>query len=188
MTEEDAVVLTRYVKALCPQQKFDEYTPDAWHDVLGDLPLGTAREAAAAVARRQPFVSPSEIRDEIRKRRDNQAADLQGPGLAAEVPDADPDDVVAYLAAVRAQRTRAAEGQILRRRPIAELVARIGRATPDAAGGEPSPVRRAGPLGRECPTCTAPIGRACRTDRDRERAPHEARTARAHLRITEETA
>lgn len=54
-------MLTRYVKALCPQQAIDSYTPIAWHDVIGELSLTEARTAAAAVASRQPFVAPSEI-------------------------------------------------------------------------------------------------------------------------------
>jgi hypothetical protein len=171
MNPNETVILARYVKALCPQQKFDEYTPDAWHDVLADYALADARPAAAAVARRQPFVSPSEIIDEIRKQRDNRAADYQGPGLTAEIPDADPDDIPAYLAAIRGQRTRAANGLPMRRRPVAELVAGIGRQVPQ----EVEAVKRPGPLGNECPNCRAAIGRPCRTPGGVERAPHTAR-------------
>ena len=58
MTHAETVLLTRYVKACCPQQAIDEYTPDAWHDLLGDLALADCRAAAAAVAKRQPFVAP----------------------------------------------------------------------------------------------------------------------------------
>jgi hypothetical protein len=61
MTPRETVILTRYVKALCPQQAIDEYTPNAWHDLLGDLSAVECRAAAIAVARRQPFVAPSEI-------------------------------------------------------------------------------------------------------------------------------
>lgn len=174
MTPNETVMLARYVKALCPQQKFDEYTPDAWHDVLADYALADARPAAAAVARRQPFVSPSEIIDEIRKQRDHRAADYQGPGLTAEIPDADPDNIPAYLAAIRNQRVRAANGLPTRRRPIAELVANVGRAIPP----EVAEVKRPGPLGIECGKCGAAIGRPCRTPGGSERAPHAARTNR----------
>ncbi|MFF8100105.1 hypothetical protein ACF07S_10070 [Streptomyces sp. NPDC016640] len=174
MTPDETVMLARYVRALCPQQKFDEYTPDAWHDVLADYALPNARAAAAAVARKQPFVSPAEIIAEIRRTRDDRAADIQGPGLPAEVPDADPDDVQAYLAALRGQRTRAADGQVMRRRPVAELLAGVGREIPT----EVAAVKRPGPLGIECPACGAPIGRPCRMDNGRERAPHSARSGR----------
>lgn len=174
MTPDETVILARYVRALCPQQKFDEYTPDAWHDVLADYALADARPAAAAVARRQPFVSPSEIIDEIRKQRDNRAADYQGPGLTAEIPDADPDNIPAYLAAIRNQRVRAANGLPTRRRPIAELVASIGRQVPP----EVAAVKRPGPLGIECSKCGAAIGRPCRTPGGSERAPHAIRVGR----------
>lgn len=171
MNPSETVMLARYVKALCPQQKFDEYTPDAWHDVLADFALADARAAAAAVARRQPFVSPAEIIDEIRKIRDERADGYQGPGLSAEIPDADPDDVQAYLSALRGMRTRAADGLEMKRRPVAQLLAGVGRNIPD----EFAAVRRPGPLGIECPNCRAPIGRPCRTPGGKERAAHAAR-------------
>jgi hypothetical protein len=172
---KETVILTRYVKALCPQQKFDEFTPDAWHDVLGGYTLADARAAAASVAGQQPFVSPAEIIAEIKRQRGERAADFQGPGLSAAVPDADPDDVVAYLAALREQRTKAADGEELKPRPVAELISGIAaglKAVPD----EVAEVRRPGPLGIECPTCKAAIGRPCRTPGGKERAAHPHRT------------
>jgi hypothetical protein len=168
---KEAVLLTRYVRAMCPQQKFDEYTSDAWFDVLKDFAFDACQEAAANVGRRQPFVSPAEIIAEIRKQRDDRAADFQGPGLSAEIPDADPDDVQAYLSALRGLRTRAADGLEMKARPVAELVAGIGRKIP----GEVAAVKRPGPLGAECPKCKAAIGRPCRTPGGSERAPHSAR-------------
>src|SRR5690606_14585339 len=47
MTPEEAVILARYVKAMCPQQRLDEYTADAWYDVLAPYPLEDARAAVA---------------------------------------------------------------------------------------------------------------------------------------------
>ena len=171
MNPNETVMLARYVKALCPQQKFDEYTPDAWHDVLGDFTLADARAAAAAVAKRQPFVSPAEIIGEIKRQRGDRADSFQGPGLPAEIPDANPDNIPAYLAALRAQRTRAADGIELKPRKMAELVAAVGREIP----AEVAQVRRPGPLGAECPNCSAAIGRPCRTPAGKERPPHNAR-------------
>jgi hypothetical protein len=69
MTREETVLLTRYVKALCPQQAIDTYTPIAWHDLLGEFDDGECRAAAAEVARRQPFVAPSEIITEVERER-----------------------------------------------------------------------------------------------------------------------
>lgn len=67
MTHEETVILTRYVRACCPQQAIDEFTPDAWHDLLGGYGLAECRAAVATVARRQPFVAPAEIIAEVRR-------------------------------------------------------------------------------------------------------------------------
>jgi hypothetical protein len=171
MTPDEVVVLARYVRALCPGQKFDEYTPDAWHDVLADFALADARAAAAVVARKQPFVSPAEIIEEIRRIRDERASGYQGPGLSADIPDADPDDVQAYLSALRGMRTKAADGLEMKRRPVAQLLAGVGHEIP----GEVAAVKRPGPLGIACPNCGAAIGRPCRTPGGKERSPHSAR-------------
>jgi hypothetical protein len=156
VNSQEAVLLTRYVKALCPQQKFDEFTADAWHDVLGHLTLLECRSAAAEMARRKPFVSPAEIIDVIRQRRGDNARDIQGPGLPAAVPDADPDDVTAYLAAVRAQRTRAGDGQELKPRDMKALLSDVGREMPAESDAK-------GPLSVPCPHCRAKALHACRS-------------------------
>lgn len=105
MTPREAVMLCRYVKACCPQQQFDEYTPDAWHDLLGDLTLNDCREAVRNVAGRQPFVAPAEIRTEVRRLRGTRLDGFQ------YVPVEGDDDPDVYLAAVRAQRAAVADGQ-----------------------------------------------------------------------------
>jgi hypothetical protein len=184
MNEEETVILARYVRALCPQQKFDEYTADAWHDVLGDFQLADARQAAACVARRQPFVAPSEIAAEIGKIRSARTHDFlyePPPG------DSDPN----YLANYRTQLTATGDGDrapvitpALGQRPVAELVSGFADSLPAIPDEQqtPAPVRRPGPFGVECPSCRAAIGRPCRTDRGRERAPHEEREAAARGR------
>jgi hypothetical protein len=67
MTPAEAVMLCRYTKACCPQQQFDEYTPDVWHDLLGDYSFADCKAAVGAVAQRQAFVAPAEIRAEVRR-------------------------------------------------------------------------------------------------------------------------
>lgn len=69
MRPTDVVALVAYVHELQPAQRVSEYTPDAWHDVLADVPatLQQARDAAARVARRQTWISPGEIRGELRR-------------------------------------------------------------------------------------------------------------------------
>jgi hypothetical protein len=69
MTATEAAMLCRYVTACCPQQKFDEYSPDAWFDLLGDLPFDLCKIAAREVAKRQPFVAPAEIRTALAQHR-----------------------------------------------------------------------------------------------------------------------
>jgi hypothetical protein len=184
MNSQEAAVLCRYVRALCPQQKFDEFTPDAWHDVLGDYQLTDARQAAARIARRQPFVAPSEIADEIGKIRGSRIHDFVYEPPAGE---RDPH----YIARLRHQLAATGDGerppvihQALPARPVAELVSGLADALPTVpkTDDEVAKIRRPGPLGRECPDCLAAIGRPCRTNSGRERAPHEARTAAARGR------
>jgi hypothetical protein len=155
----------------------------AWHTILADITFDAAKQAVAAhYAVETRWIMPADIRNAVTKNRADTASDFQGAGLTAEIPDADPDDVPAYLAAVRQQRTRAADG--LKPRPVKELLATVGHDIPR----EVAAVRRPGPLGITCPTCRAPIGHACRSDRGRERAPHEARETAALQPRTEETA
>jgi len=72
-----------YVNACCPQQAMDEYTPDAWHDLLGDMGLDECRAAVVAIAQRQPFVAASEIRGEVKRARAMAAAHEQHQALVA---------------------------------------------------------------------------------------------------------
>lgn len=154
----------------------------AWHTVLADIDYDAARHAVTAhYATETRWIMPADIRQAVRKHRADTAADYQGPGLTADIPDADPDDIPAYLAAIRNQRTRAAAGLPLTRRPVRELLANVGQPIPD----EVAAVRRPGPLGADCPKCHAPIGRPCRLpslndEPGRERAPHSARVAVAN--------
>lgn len=106
MTPDETVILARYVRALCPQQKFDEYTPDAWHDVLHDYTLDEARTAAAEIASRQAFVAPGEIATEVRKQR----RALVSVDAETEAPPVDPNNVPLYLRQIRTHRRNVATG------------------------------------------------------------------------------
>lgn len=55
---------------------------------------------------------------------------------------------------------------------VADYLKDVGRNVPDDAVAA---VRRPGPLGIECPSCKAAIGRPCRTPGGKERAIHSAR-------------
>lgn len=54
---------------------------------------------------------------------------------------------------------------------VADYLKGVGREVPDDVAA----VRRPGPLGIECPSCQAAIGRPCRTPGGKERAIHPAR-------------
>jgi len=108
MTPKEAVLLTRYVKACCPQQQIDEYTPDAWHDILGDLRLEDCRAAVAAIKQRTVFVDPSEIRAEVKYMRQQRIRDAGG--IPAPPPEL-LDDPPAYRAALRAAAVALGDGR-----------------------------------------------------------------------------
>lgn len=130
MTPTEAVLLTEFVGACCPQQRIGEYTPDAWHELLHDLPLDDCRTAVGIVARRQPFVAPAEIITEVRKIRSERIARTQIPAPPAELADHPRDYQRALLAAVKI----AADGHAL---PAPQVQAITGGA-PSGANGPTS--------------------------------------------------
>jgi len=71
----EAATLCRLAKAMCPQQAFDEYTPDAWHMLLEPLRFEDCKEALVNLARKRPFVAPAEIMTEVRRIRDKRLTD-----------------------------------------------------------------------------------------------------------------
>ena len=69
MTPIEAASLCKFTTAACPQQAIDEYSPDAWAELLDDIRFEDAKVAVKAVAKRQPFVAPAEIIDEVKRLR-----------------------------------------------------------------------------------------------------------------------
>ncbi len=92
MNNAEATALCRLVQAYCPQQRIDEFTPDAWAEVLADVRFIDAKAALVAVVRRQPFVAPAEIIAEVRRIRDQRIASHGPP----EPPPGLADDEVSY--------------------------------------------------------------------------------------------
>jgi len=122
VTPSEAVALTRYVKAACPQQKIDEFTPDVWHDLIGDLALADCRAAVATITgRRTPFVAPAEIRAEVVRIRNERIARSVLPAPPHELC----DDPEAYRQALIAGTKLAAEGHAF---PVPEVRAITGAA------------------------------------------------------------
>lgn len=87
MTAQEAVLLCRMAKAACPQQQFDQYTPDMWHELLGDLRFDDARMALVQVVKKQPFIAPAEIRDEVKRIRSKRLLDYGYVTPPAELAD-----------------------------------------------------------------------------------------------------
>lgn len=192
MEPQETVMLTRYVRALCPQQRFDEYTPDAWHDVLSAYRLEDARAAAAQLAARQPFISPGELVPEIRRIRDARIGD-QAP---AYLPPINGETGAEYIARRRAQLAAIGDGRerpvpigALRGGPAPEvaerlrhMLARVGempdrireQITADTAGQYGAAKAAHPELAVDCPraNCRARRHQPCRTPRGREMRTH----------------
>lgn len=180
MIHQEAAVLCRYVRALCPQQKFDEYTPDAWHDVLAPWDLNDCRTAASNLSGKQVFIAPAEIIAEVKRIRAERLANFVYDPPAT---DRDPN----YLQRYRQQLEEVASG----RRPptpdrpaleggphpdVAAAITGIGRTIPEPHDDE-KPEPRPGPYGIRCPRCAAHIGRPCHSPHSNRRLarPHPAR-------------
>lgn len=114
----ECVKLCRYVKALVPAQAFDEYTPDAWFDVLKDYRLEDAKEAVRNVKTRERWVDPSDIIAEVKRIR-RKRIDEYGP--IPPPPDLDPDDWRAFQSWLKDTTRAIGDGTFT---PPAELVTR----------------------------------------------------------------
>jgi hypothetical protein len=121
MTHVEAVMLCRFAKACCPQQAFDDLTPDAWFELLRDLPADDCKRAIIEVTKRQPFVSPSEIRTTTRRYRYDRISAFGPFDPPPELADADFDSWRAWFLDVQ---TRVADGDITREEWDREQAAR----------------------------------------------------------------
>lgn len=65
MTRDEMTDLVEFVTYACPQQKIGKMTAVAWYQIIGHLEFEESQNAVIAVARRQPFIAPSEIIAEI---------------------------------------------------------------------------------------------------------------------------
>lgn len=126
MIATEMATLVRFVKALCPAQKIDEYTPDAWMLVIGDLEFADAEAAVKKLGRGQAFIAAADIATEVGR--------IRAARLASYVetePDVeDPDDAQAYIDALRAGRFKAASAAEARPRPVKALTSRAFHRVP----------------------------------------------------------
>lgn len=94
MTPTEATNLTRVVRSICPQQAFDEYSADAWYELLSDLRAEDCTNAVRNLGQRQVFIAPAEIRSEVRRIRSERLASTPDP-----IPPADmtPAETIEWL-------------------------------------------------------------------------------------------
>ena len=73
MTPDEALKLCRLVKAACPSQALDQYTPDAWHMILAGIAYDDAKLAVAHLAGldlepgRSRYIEPGHIIAEVKR-------------------------------------------------------------------------------------------------------------------------
>ncbi|GGZ51517.1 zinc finger domain-containing protein [Streptomyces rubiginosohelvolus] len=194
MTEEEAFQIAEYVAAACPAQKFGEFTPDVWGEILKPYSVDEARTAVIAVARRQPWISPAEIVEEIKARREERIE------LAHVVYDGNPDETGAQSAASRRALIRAAADGHLPPRTYTAAIGTADRlalppgepgpytgrvAAARAAIGQATPTAREGvtnPRAISCRICKALPGASCEVRGRRMREVHPARLEDAKRR------
>lgn len=142
-----------------------EETVTAWHHILkgfqADQAMAAMRKHYSTEDRR---LMPVHVVSGVKKLRSELMGGFQGPGLSREIPDADPDNVMDYLAKGIEQRSRAGDGV---KTEALQLVGRIGRM--------PSGFRDPTPKVVGCPECRALVGRNCRSAKGEVRVPHVSR-------------
>lgn len=123
MTKSQVVALLAFITAY-DRRTTSEIDDEAWYLAVGDLDFEDAKTAVAEHFRRsKDWLMPVHVRDgvaTIRTRRADCNGAPAGAGYSKELPDAEPDDVAAYVAAVREQRFRF--GDELKPRPVAALI------------------------------------------------------------------
>ena len=98
MKHPEAVALCRFVKAVCPGQGIDQFTPDAWAVVLAGVDFTDAQTAVGTLAETKPFIGTAEIVTEVRRVRAKRIEDF---GHIAPPPDLPDDDYPQWLADAR---------------------------------------------------------------------------------------
>ncbi|MFF0790400.1 hypothetical protein [Streptomyces spiralis] len=183
MNPRDTVLFTRWVKAVCPQTKLDEYTADAWHEFLAPYSLDEARAAVHRhVALGNAFISIGEIVAGIRKARNdriNRHTEAEPPHGAVEE--------AAYRAALLDERKAIADGRLepvtLPALPPGQQPAMYegrGRALLRSVGREA--ISRRPEFAAPCPHCHARATQPCidgRGHRRRDAHPSRIEASRA---------
>ncbi|MGA5820896.1 zinc finger domain-containing protein [Kitasatospora sp. NPDC094028] len=169
MNHTEAVILVRYVRALCPQQRFDEYSPDAWHDLLGDYELDACKEAVIEIARRQPWIAPAEIITEVKRARTSKLDYFRYEPNPGETSAQFTRNLRAQIAAVINGSRPPELPNVGFPRPVLELTA--GRDIPEAwETSTTTRVRSARDVSCPNPNCRADVHKPCKTPSGRRMA------------------
>lgn len=109
MNLSETVALLRFVAAACPAQKLDEYTPDAWAEVLADIAPADAKTAVINLVREKPFIACSDVVTGVKALRSKR---LQAFGDIGTAPPEILDDTRAWVEWERERREGIASGRI----------------------------------------------------------------------------
>ena len=73
MSPEETIALCRLVKAVCPSQALDQYTPDAWALILRHIDYNDAKQAVIDIASqplepgRSRYIEPGHIVAQVKR-------------------------------------------------------------------------------------------------------------------------
>ncbi|MET8624571.1 hypothetical protein ABZW30_12575 [Kitasatospora sp. NPDC004669] len=163
MNPAETVILARYVRALCPQQRFDEYTPDAWYDLLRDYELQDCKDAAVEIARRQPWIAPAEIIAEVKRARTGRLDYFQYEPTPGETGAQFTHNLRAQIADVIDGHRPPALPYVGSPRPVLELTAGVGHDVPETWETSTTRVRSALDISCPNPACQAAAHKPCKT-------------------------
>ncbi len=117
------------------QRKVGETDIMAWSELIGSFDYADAKDAVLAhYAATADRIMPADIVRFAKARRgerDNPAPGSVAERIETDIPDADPDDVHAYIMALRENRMRPYDDGTARARPMRALMARVFPQLPD---------------------------------------------------------
>lgn len=116
MNAAEALTIVQFVQEACPAQKFSEYTPDIWTELLADLDVRDARTACVNLGKMLPFIGPPDIRREVARIRADRIRNVDSSML--DPHDVDPADLNAWLDARKERIDAIASGQPVTIEPI----------------------------------------------------------------------
>jgi hypothetical protein len=104
---EETAQVVKLIAILSPSQRIEPETAAAWRPLLEDVTLRDTLEAVKRLARRQPYIAPSDILAEVRVVRRSRL-----DAVAVPTPNVDPDDVAAWAVEQRALAAAIADGRM----------------------------------------------------------------------------